>query len=233
MSSFCSSLLSSKKNNDKIDTMEHEEIFANNEIVQNNGPKLDHIEEKVQNIASINQSDIDIDNMNEVSEPITDSISEKSVKKRGRKQKSTSELHNFEENLDKNDSKVQYQPLMEEIQESNTLDQTETTEQNDVIDEIIENNSNEKSNKPKRRSSFAASFYSSRPKSERSLRRSNGKVNYFEDFPNENDSENDSVSPIRRKKRSLNDLDIPMDDLESKKIDTDEGSISDSSLSSR
>lgn len=54
----------------------------------------------------------------------------------------------------------------------------------------------------KRRSSFAASFYSARPASERSLRRSNGKINYFQnDFEKEDDDDDQESSPIRRRKK--------------------------------
>merc|ERR1712029_824710 len=76
--------------------------------------------------------------------------------------------------------------------------------------------------KPKRRSSFAASFYSALPKSERSLRRSNGRVNYFEDIKDE--IEESEGSPIRRKKPHVKEI---TESLEPTRIDTDE-SISDS-----
>lgn len=96
-------------------------------------------------------------------------------------------------------------------------------ESNDGVDD----NDDEK---PKRRSSFAASFYSAMPKSERSLRRSSGRVNYFEDIKDEiEEPEGEaSISPIRRKKPPVKEI---TESVEPKRIDTDE-SISDSADSS-
>ena len=78
-------------------------------------------------------------------------------------------------------------------------------------DSDVDNEESEHSKR--RRSSFAASFYSApaRPKSERSLRRSNGRINYSEDeeakdSDKESQAEHEpgSNSPIRRKKKPLN-----------------------------
>lgn len=71
---------------------------------------------------------------------------------------------------------------------------THITYQEEPVDEILDIIKDETEVKPevescateasiasKRRSSFAASFYSSQPMSERSLRRSSGRVSYMED----------------------------------------------------
>merc|ERR1712029_945326 len=76
----------------------------------------------------------------------------------------------------------------------------------DIIeDEIAENGVDaQPSEVKKRRSSFAASFYSSQPMRERSLRRSNGRINYVEDLDEVIKIEDDLNMSIRRKKRPNN-----------------------------
>ena len=55
----------------------------------------------------------------------------------------------------------------------------------------------------KRRSSFAASFYSARPKSERSLRRSNGCIDYFEDEESKKQEQQVVPSPVEIDEQEL------------------------------
>ena len=104
---------------------------------------------------------------------------------------------------------------------------TVSVEHNEIVESSYEpKEGDDDDQKPKRRSSFAASFYSAMPKSERSLRRSNGRVNYFEDIKDE--IEESEGSPIRRKKPHIKEI---TESLEPTRIDTDE-SISDSADSS-
>ena len=75
-----------------------------------------------------------------------------------------------------------------------------------VEDEIVENgvvDNAQPSEVKKRRSSFAASFYS-QPLRDRSLRRSNGRINYVEDLDEVIKVEEDLNTSIRRKKRPNN-----------------------------
>lgn len=193
-------------------------------------PKMESTSEQIVESVSVDEEDQPI-------KPRKTSESEKSnsAKKKKRRKKSH-EQKNQSPKSDKippiEDKKSETEPETVIVEPPESIPEASPeivpkSEQNDTeSSEVKEPNESEEvdDKKPKRRSSFAASFYSAMPKSERSLRRSNGRVNYFEDIlKDEMEDEGEaSISPIRRKKRPIKEAET----VEPKRIDTDE-SISD------